>query len=279
MKRVIFTAMLLGATIFANAEATNFSFTTLGVNGGSTTLGTPACLVNTCFSSFGDGGISGSYQFNGDLDWLILALDSSAGFSSGNSYKLTESVGSAGMQFVKAISDKVDIGAGIDSLSSTLQICSASNCASVNDTGVGYFVAAKAWINDAKNLSATIELDSSKYTQDTSSTNGYGLALGYYATKNNELSLAYSASSNNGNTSSSVIAAYSYHFFANAAQENKPNHTNSEVKVQVESPKMTSIKASTTSTDKLIELNSMRQQGLINDSEYAAKKKAILDAM
>lgn len=31
--------------------------------------------------------------------------------------------------------------------------------------------------------------------------------------------------------------------------------------------------------DKLKELNSMHQQGLINDSEYANKKKAILDAM
>jgi hypothetical protein len=36
-------------------------------------------------------------------------------------------------------------------------------------------------------------------------------------------------------------------------------------------------KAST--TDKLKELDSMHQQGLINDGEYASKKKAILDAM
>ena len=35
----------------------------------------------------------------------------------------------------------------------------------------------------------------------------------------------------------------------------------------------------TSTTDKLKELDSMRQQGLINDSEYAIKKKAILDAM
>lgn len=36
-------------------------------------------------------------------------------------------------------------------------------------------------------------------------------------------------------------------------------------------------KAST--TDKLKELDSMHQQGLINNSEYANKKKAILDSM
>jgi|GEM_PF-2733100 hypothetical protein len=35
----------------------------------------------------------------------------------------------------------------------------------------------------------------------------------------------------------------------------------------------------TSTTDKLKELDSMHQQGLINDSEYASKKKAILDAM
>ena len=35
----------------------------------------------------------------------------------------------------------------------------------------------------------------------------------------------------------------------------------------------------TSATDKLKELDSMHQQGLISDSEYASKKKAILDSM
>jgi hypothetical protein len=35
----------------------------------------------------------------------------------------------------------------------------------------------------------------------------------------------------------------------------------------------------TPSMDKLKELTLMHEQGLINDSEYAAKKKTILDAM
>jgi len=35
----------------------------------------------------------------------------------------------------------------------------------------------------------------------------------------------------------------------------------------------------TSTTDKLKELDAMHQQGLISDSEYAAKRKAILDAM
>jgi hypothetical protein len=55
MKKVIFAAMLLGTTTFANAENTNFSYTTLG---------TPLCSTNVCFSSFGNAGVNGSYQFN-----------------------------------------------------------------------------------------------------------------------------------------------------------------------------------------------------------------------
>jgi hypothetical protein len=282
MKKVIFAAMLLGTTTFANAENTNFSYTTLGVSGGATTLGTPLCSTNVCFSSFGNAGVNGSYQFNDNtLDWLVLTLSSSAGVSNGKGYKLSESDGAAGLNFVKAISNTVDIGAGIESLSSTIQLCSGSNCVSTNDTGVGYGVSVKGWLNDAKNLTATVLLDTYKYSENTSNTNGYSLALGYYADKNNELSLSYGAANNNSNTSSTVMAAYTYHFYA--SPENKIKYTTSEVKPeakpQVEPSKAIQSKASTPATDKLIELNSMRQQGLINDSEYATKKKAILDAM
>lgn len=281
MKKVIFAAMLFGTTTFAKAESTNFSYTTLGLSGGQSTLSTPLCGANVCFSSFSDAGINGSYQFYDNLDWLVLTLSSSAGFSNSNIYKLSESDGAAGINFIKAISNTVDIGAGIESLSSTIQLCNGSNCISTNDTGVAYGVFAKGWLNEAKNLSATVLIDTYKYSQNTSNTNGYSLELGYYANKNNELSLSYGVTSNNSNTSSTVLAAYSYHFYA--TPENKANYTTNEVKPeakpQVESPKAIPSKASTTSTDKLIELNSMHQQGLINDSEYAAKKKAILDAM
>jgi len=53
---------------------------------------------------------------------------------------------------------------------------------------------------------------------------------------------------------------------ASFASANSPNATTS-------SPHKTS------TIDELKELDSMRQQGLINDSEYVNKKKAILDAM
>lgn len=53
---------------------------------------------------------------------------------------------------------------------------------------------------------------------------------------------------------------------ASSAAASSPNATTS-------SPRRAS------ATDKLKELDSMHQQGLINDSEYANKKKTILDAM
>jgi hypothetical protein len=285
MSKVLFTAMLLSMINLANAESTNFSYSTLGVSGGSTTLGTALCSSTYCYKSFGNAGISGSYQFNDNFDWLVLSVASGASLANGNNGdKLTESDGSSGINIVKAISNTVDFGVGINSLSSTVQYCTNSNCTSTNDTGVDYFVGLKGWLNETRNLSVTVEFDSYKYTQDTSSTSGYGLALGYYPTKNSELSFAYSSATNSVNTSSTATVAYTYHFYSSAPQVNNSNYTTNEAKPEpkpVEMPKATPTpsKANTTTTDKLLELNNMHQQGLINDSEYATKKKAILEAM
>lgn len=216
MKRILFAAILLGTTTLVNANETNFSYTTLGVEVGSTTLtpSTPICVGASCISNvnFTNFGLSGSYQFNGDLDWLVLSLGSEAGVTSLYGIDLTVSVGSLGINFVKAISDTVDIGGGVASLSSTVKACIGSTCVSEEDTGVGYIIGGEAWLNDAKNVSASIAVNRSKYSKDTTSTNGYGLGLDYYATKNHAVSASYSHSSSDGNSASSVMLGYAYHF-------------------------------------------------------------------
>ena len=212
MKKILFTAILLCITTFANASETNFSYSTLGVSAGSTNISPTICSGSTCFSNFANLGLSGSYQFNGDVNWLVLSLGSGASKASSNGIDLTASVGSVGINFVKAITNTVDVGGGIASLSSTVKACSSSICASVDDTGVGYFVGANIWLSDAKNLAASIQIDSSKYSKSTSSSSGYGLSLSYYVTKNNALSVYYSSSSNSGTTATSVDVGYAYHF-------------------------------------------------------------------
>ena len=49
--------------------------------------------------------------------------------------------------------------------------------------------------------------------------------------------------------------------------------------IKKEADNSPSAKSNKSTTEKLKELDGMHQQGLINDSEYATKKKAILDAM
>ena len=144
MIKILFTAILLFSSTFANAEITNFSYTTLGVNAGSTNISPSLCLsATTCYSSFANFGIRGSYQFNGDFDWLYLSLSSSDGASSSNGVDFRESVGSAGINFVKALNNVFDFVGGIEYLSATDEVCASSNCVLISDKGVGFILAPK----------------------------------------------------------------------------------------------------------------------------------------
>jgi hypothetical protein len=213
MNKILLTAILLFSSTIANAEGTNFSYTTLGVSAGSTNITPPLCLTaNTCYSSFTNFGINGSYQFNGDFDWLYLSLSSSDGASSNNGVDFRESVGSVGINFVKAINNVFDIIGGVESLSATDEACVGSNCVSVSDKGVGLIFGAQAWASDAKSLAIGININFSKLSQSTSASNGSGVGLNYYGTKNHAVGAAYGTSNSNGITATSVGVSYAYHF-------------------------------------------------------------------
>jgi hypothetical protein len=213
MNKILIAATLLFSSTIANAEGTNFNYTTLGVSAGSTNISPPLCLsAATCYSSFANVGISGSYQFKGDFDSIYLSLSSSAGASPSNGVDFTESTGSAGINFVKAMNNVFDITGGVASLSATDKACAGSNCVSVSNTGVGLFFSAHAWASDAKNFAIDINVNSSKYSQSASLYNGSGVALNYYATKNHAFGAAYASSSYNGVIATSESLNYVYHF-------------------------------------------------------------------
>ena len=188
------------------AETTNFSHTTLGIDIGRVTYKTPICAGGQCLSSLSGASVGGSIQFADDL--LIASLSGSSVSGSGSVWSATVGNSALALSIVKAIGDKVDIQAGVASLSGRAEVCSGGFCSTIDDTGLGFGGALDIWLDVSKKLAAQISVQSSKYTNNTSRTNTIGLGLGYYVTKNSEIYGIYGTNSD----ASSIAFGYSHHF-------------------------------------------------------------------
>lgn len=149
--------------------------------------------------------LGGSFQFADDS--LVASL-SSTGVSYSNpvwSYK--ESDTSLGLAYVKALGDKVDVSAGVASLSARGELCGVL-CLITDDTGISYGAGLTIGLNDPKTLVGRISISSTKYSKATKSTETTGLGLGYYVTKNSELNVGYGTN----DVASSTTIGYAYHF-------------------------------------------------------------------
>jgi hypothetical protein len=188
------------------AETTNFSHTTLGIDIGRVTPKTPICAGGQCLSSLSGASVGGSIQFADDL--LIASLSGDSVSGSTSAWSVKSGGGALTLAIVKAIGDKVDIQAGIASLSSTVEVCSGGFCSTIDDTGLGFGGALDVWLDDSKKLAGQISMESSKYSKDTSRINTLGLKLGYYVTKNSEIYGTYGTNSD----ASSLVFGYRHHF-------------------------------------------------------------------
>lgn len=116
------------------------------------------------------------------------------------------------MGIVKAVGNKIDVGAEVSSLSSQVDVCSGGICASFSDTGTGYGGFLQVWMDEAKKLAGGISISSHKYSKDTSSTTSTDIGVGYYVTEKDEIYGSYGNSSDSSGGSTSLSIGYSHHF-------------------------------------------------------------------
>ena len=145
------------------AEKTNFSYSTLGIELGRVTYKTPLCAGGQCLSDLSGAAIGGSLQFADDL--LVVSLSSTAVSGSTSAWEVQSGVVALGLSIVKAVNDKIDITAGIASLSGRDEVCSGGFCVSSTDTGTSFGGGLQIWIDDAKKLAGNISIASSKYSE------------------------------------------------------------------------------------------------------------------
>jgi hypothetical protein len=208
MKKSLVSVLLLSVFVAtpALAEKTNFSHSTFSVSAGTATPKTPSCYGGYCANTYAAFSIGGSIQFADDL--LVLSLASTGLAYSSPAWNVTGGQGAFGLSVVKALGDKVDITAGVTSLSIKTDVClSGYACQSSTDTGTGYGAGLTVGLNETKTLVGYISMTSSKYSKSTS-TNTTGFGLGYYVTPNSEFSFGYA--SNDASSANSL--AYTYHF-------------------------------------------------------------------
>lgn len=117
---------------------------------------------------------------------MVVSLSGSSLNGSGSAWSVKEGGGAFALSIVKAIGDKIDITAGIASLSSQVDVC-AGTCISVTDTGTGFGGGLQIWIDDSKKLAGKLSIESGKYSKSTSSTTTTTLGLGYYVTGKDEI--------------------------------------------------------------------------------------------
>lgn len=199
-----FAGVVLSTPSFA--EKTNFSYSTLGIELGKVTYKTPICIGSSCLSELNGVSIGGSYQFADDL--LVVSLSGTSMSGSASTWSAEVGGGALALSIVKAVGNKIDITAGIASLSSQVDVCSGSICISESDTGTAYGGGLRIWIDDSKKLAGEISIESSKYSKSTSSTTSTSLGLGYYVTEKDEIKGTYGTNSD----ASSVSIGYTHHF-------------------------------------------------------------------
>lgn len=206
----LMTAMLGFAGIAfsssAISETTNFTYSKISAGVGKGTYDTPVCIAGECYTDMALVGLSGSFQFANDM--LVAHIGSQVASNSGETTKLSSSVGYIGLGVVMAVGDQVDIKAVLSSLSGKAEACLNSICSTYDDTGIEYGVGVSAWFDQARKFAGHLNMASSKYSKDTKSYASTGVGFSFYPNKHHEIRAGYSS----GDSSSSVMGGYAYHF-------------------------------------------------------------------
>jgi hypothetical protein len=218
---------------------------------------------------------------------VAVSLVSSSGQVVGNIGTLKSSGSGLYIAFIAGIGQIIDVAAAFGSLSSTAQLCSNSSnvCSSVSDTGSDFSLFGKLWLNENKNFNVGLGFDNYSYSKSTTKYTTAIISISAIPADNHEfdLSLSNTNDSNGKAVSSGVSLEYKYLFdHGRPSSRKSPVETNNpapmqNIPVQQQLPTESTKPANNDTAQKLRELNTLKNEGVITDTEYQLKKKQLLD--
>lgn len=140
----------------------NDNYSSLVLSYQSSSFANPVCIGNECHE-----GVAGPavYFARQVIPNLALGVSGSYLQSSGNTSSIKSTNGSLFVQGIAGLNSKVDVGASVAALRTTLDLCSSNpgNCASTSDTGTDLGVFGKVFLNDTRSLSVALSYDTISY--------------------------------------------------------------------------------------------------------------------
>lgn len=280
------------SSVFAqeNGEP-NGNYTYAGVGLFKTSWTNNFCVTNgatsECYTGMSGLGLDFVYQI---IPNIAISFVSSSAQVSGNIGTLKSSGGGLYIAFIAGIGPIIDVAAALGSLSSTTQLCSNSSnvCSSVSDTGSDFSLLGKLWLNENKNFNVGLGFDNYSYSKSTTKYTTAIISFSAIPADNHEfdLSLSNTNDSNGKAVSSGVSLEYKYLFdHGRPSSRRSPVETNNpapiqNIPVQQQLPTESTKPANPANNDtaqKLRELNTLKNEGVITDSEYQSKKKQLLE--
>lgn len=157
---VAVVGMPLIAGAHASAEPTNFGYSTLSVSANAVDYDDDVLVRRGGGSSevVRYDGVSGA-TFTGSLqieENLVLSISSGYQSDDGFGTEIEQSTGSLGLGFVTPLDDAMDFIAEFSFVSSEVEICNLTTCATVDDTGYGVAAGLRRWVSDSFELSGNI---------------------------------------------------------------------------------------------------------------------------
>jgi len=131
----------------------NDSYSTLILSYQSSTFATPVCIGIECHEGLSGPAVVYARQL---IPNLALGLSGSYLQSVGSSSSIKSTTGSVFVQGIAGLGRRVDIGASVAALSTTLELCASnpSVCASTPDRGTDIGVFGKVFLNDMRSVTA-----------------------------------------------------------------------------------------------------------------------------
>lgn len=128
----------------------NDNYSSLVLSFQSSKFAEPVCVGNECHEGVSGPAVVFARQI---IPNLALGVAGSYLQSGGNTSSIKSTYGSVFVQGIAGLGSRVDVGASVAALRTTLELCSG-NCASASDNGTDLGVFGKVFLTDSRSVSA-----------------------------------------------------------------------------------------------------------------------------